>query len=248
MQNRSRSAAAAGALCISALLAGCSGSQQTGTAVAAPTPTATSAASASSAASNGSWYGSVPGIALFVLWARAGANVTGTITGTVNDSGSSLTSSRAFTGVVGGSTVVPNFTDSAAGSDVASVTGALNGSELRLNYPTPEGALTSVVLESGTIDDFNRIVATATQTAAATSDAPRRFDGTKVADGVTKILTAAPPGGYGATGVSRVRCPAAQPVIADSTFTCTATIDGAQKSIMITVKDAGGKYEVGVPS
>lgn len=248
MRHRSRTAVSARALCIAALLAGCSGSPQAGTAVAAPTPAATSAGSASSASSSGSWYGSVPGIALFVQWARVGVNVTGTMTGTSDDSGSARTSSRAFTGVVGGSTVVLNFTDSAAGSDVASVTGALNGSELRLNYPTPEGTLTSVVLESGTIDDFNRIVATATQTAAAPSDTPRTFNGAKVAAGVTKILTDATPGGYGQTGVTNVTCPDHEPVVVNGTFTCIATINGAPKSILITIKDSSGKYEVGVPS
>ena len=247
MRRRSRTVVLAGALCIAALLAGCSGLQG-GTAVAAPMPTGITAAAPSSAASSGSWYGSVPGIALFVQWARVGANVTGTITGTVNDSGSARTSSRAFTGVVGGSTVVLNFTDSAAGSDVSSVTGALSGNELRLTYPTPEGTLTSVVLKSGTIDDFNRVVATATREAAPTSTADRTFNADKVAAGVSKILTDPTPGGYGQTGVSDVTCPPREPVVVNSTFTCTATINGAPKSILITVKDESGKYEVGVPS
>jgi len=74
------------------------------------------------------------------------------------------------------------------------------------------------------------------------------FDNTKVAQGVTKILTDAPPAGYGKTGVTAVTCPADRPVTANSAFTCSATIDGSPKTVIITVKDDKGRYEVGVPS
>ena len=74
------------------------------------------------------------------------------------------------------------------------------------------------------------------------------FDNTKVAAGVTKILTDPPPDGYGATGVSGVTCPADRPVKTGTTFNCTATINGAPKTVTITVKDDKGTYEVGVPN
>ena len=74
------------------------------------------------------------------------------------------------------------------------------------------------------------------------------FDNTKVAAGVTKILTDPPPAGYGTTGVSSVTCPADQPVKTGTTFDCTATINGAPKTVHIIVKDDSGKYEVGVPN
>ena len=57
------------------------------------------------------------------------------------------------------------------------------------------------------------------------------FDNTKVAAGVTKILTDPPPAGYGTTGVSSVTCPADQPVKTGTTFDCTATINGAPKTV-----------------
>ncbi len=66
--------------------------------------------------------------------------------------------------------------------------------------------------------------------------------------GVTKILTDPPPDGYGATGVTAVTCPADQPVKTGTTFNCTATINGARKTVTLTVKDDKGKYEVGVPN
>lgn len=74
------------------------------------------------------------------------------------------------------------------------------------------------------------------------------FDNGKVAAGVTKVLTDPTPGGYGQTGVSNVNCPADQPVKSGTSFTCTATIGGASKSITIKVKDDKGTYEVGIPS
>ena len=76
------------------------------------------------------------------------------------------------------------------------------------------------------------------------------FDNTKVASGVTTILTLASPKGYGysATGVTGVSCPADQPVKTGTTFNCTATINGAPKTVTIRVKDDKGTYEVGVPN
>ena len=46
---------------------------------------------------------------------------------------------------------------------------------------------------------------------------------------------------------SDVKCPDSQPVKAGSTFTCTVSVDGAQKNVQITVKSDDGHYEVGQP-
>lgn len=45
-------------------------------------------------------------------------------------------------------------------------------------------------------------------------------------------------------------CPdaATTEVKAGNTFSCTVTIDGAQKNVTVTVKDAEGTYDVSVPS
>ncbi|MET3808567.1 hypothetical protein ABIB25_005596 [Nakamurella sp. UYEF19] len=48
--------------------------------------------------------------------------------------------------------------------------------------------------------------------------------------------------------MTKVVCPPDEPVKEGTTFTCTATIAGVNKSITITVKDDKGKYEVGVPN
>lgn len=73
------------------------------------------------------------------------------------------------------------------------------------------------------------------------------FDSAKVATGIRKVLTDAPPAGYGITGVTDTSCPNDQPVKIGTTFLCHATIDNASKSIRITVEDDAGKYEVGLP-
>jgi len=73
------------------------------------------------------------------------------------------------------------------------------------------------------------------------------FDHSKVETGVTKILTRYPPDGYGLTAISGVSCPANQPVITGTTFTCTLTVDGSPRAVTLTVKDDDGKYEVAPP-
>lgn len=67
------------------------------------------------------------------------------------------------------------------------------------------------------------------------------LDQTAVQNGVTQMLST-----YGdtATGVS---CPAGQEVKAGNTFTCTATIDGRQRQVTVTVQNGNGDYQVGHP-
>lgn len=75
------------------------------------------------------------------------------------------------------------------------------------------------------------------------------FDGGKVAQGVTSILTSPTPGGYGysAADVTGVSCPSDQAVKAGTTFTCSLTYKGKPSTVTITVKDDNGTYEVGLP-
>ena len=68
------------------------------------------------------------------------------------------------------------------------------------------------------------------------------FDTAKVEQGVTGVLT----NDY-KLKASDVKCPDNQAVKAGSTFTCTVTVDGAQKNVQITVKSDDGHYEVGQP-
>ena len=89
---------------------------------------------------------------------------------------------------------------------------------------------------------------TVTRTVTVGTDLNTRvFDEDKVAAGVEKILTDAPPAGYGQTDVTNVQCPPNEPVKAGRNFLCTMQIDGRHKSVTITVKDDSGTYEVGVP-
>jgi hypothetical protein len=68
------------------------------------------------------------------------------------------------------------------------------------------------------------------------------FDTAKVEQGVTGVLTDS----Y-KLKASNVKCPDNEPVKAGTTFSCTVTVDGAQKNVQITVKSDDGHYEVGQP-
>jgi hypothetical protein len=85
-------------------------------------------------------------------------------------------------------------------------------------------------------------------TASPTQPSVPTFDRKKVEAGVLRILTSAPPTGYGLKGVTSATCPTGQPVKAGGTFECTAVINGSRKIIEIVVKDANGRYEVAPPS
>ncbi len=102
---------------------------------------------------------------------------------------------------------------------------------------------------------LSTVVTTVTETTTVTVEVThpftfgiRTFDHVKVEAGVTRILTDPAPNGYGLQGVSGISCPSNQPVKVDAKFTCTGTVNGTQKQIVITVKDADGKYEVAPPS
>ena len=70
----------------------------------------------------------------------------------------------------------------------------------------------------------------------------RVFDAQKVEQGVTGVLTDS----Y-KLKVGNVTCPSNEPVKTGTTFTCTATVDGAQKSVQIQVQSDDGHYQVGMP-
>lgn len=67
--------------------------------------------------------------------------------------------------------------------------------------------------------------------------------------GVTKILTSTPPGGYQvqATSLSDVNCPSGQKATKNSTFNCTAKINGSSFTVPITVLNDDGNFQVGRP-
>lgn len=67
------------------------------------------------------------------------------------------------------------------------------------------------------------------------------LDQTAVQNGVKQMLAT-----YGDTATA-VSCPADQEVKADNTFTCTATIDGRQRQVTVTVQNDNGDYQVGHP-
>ena len=73
------------------------------------------------------------------------------------------------------------------------------------------------------------------------------FDSTQVARGVEKILTDAPPGGYGLDNISGASCPAQQEVRQGATFDCSVQQDGDTKRVRIAVLDEDGRYEVSPP-
>ncbi|MGH3949385.1 MAG: DUF4333 domain-containing protein [Pseudonocardiaceae bacterium] len=88
-------------------------------------------------------------------------------------------------------------------------------------------------------------VPTTTNTSPTTTltPLPRIFDESAVQDDVYQVLTQS----YQVEGLGVVMCPAHQRVKAGTEFECTATINGAEKKVPITVTSADGRYSVGYP-
>ena len=74
------------------------------------------------------------------------------------------------------------------------------------------------------------------------------FDERQVSQGVTNVLTGAPPAGYGLRGITDVSCPSGQEVKAGTSFQCTLKVGGTPQTVTVVVKDASGLYEVNPPS
>jgi hypothetical protein len=108
-------------------------------------------------------------------------------------------------------------------------------------------AQVNTVTVTQTVTLAGSAVAQTSTTVSGSTGRTVTFDSAKVASGVRKILTDAPPAGYGITGVTDTSCPNDQPVRTGRTFLCHATIDNASKSVRITVKDDAGTYQVGTP-
>ncbi|SNR79081.1 protein of unknown function [Haloechinothrix alba] len=69
------------------------------------------------------------------------------------------------------------------------------------------------------------------------------FDDAAVQDDVHTVLTE----DYGIDDLDVVTCPPEQVVAEGNTFTCTAVISGAERSVPITVTSDEGSYTVGRP-
>lgn len=67
-----------------------------------------------------------------------------------------------------------------------------------------------------------------------------RFSDGAVEAGVVKILR----DHYGITNIGTARCPAGELIETGKEFTCQVEIDGSQRTVRITVKDATGTCEV----
>ncbi|MDV6014001.1 DUF4333 domain-containing protein [Haloechinothrix sp. LS1_15] len=79
--------------------------------------------------------------------------------------------------------------------------------------------------------------------ATSPSPLPRVFDDAAMQDEVHRVLTEH----FDVAGLDVVTCPPEQPVSEGITFTCTATIDGEEHDVPITVTDDDGAYTVGEP-
>jgi len=114
----------------------------------------------------------------------------------------------------------------------------------------PAQVKTISTVETTTVTALPPTTITETVTAATTGEngSLSTFNSAKVARDVRKLLTDAPPAGYGTTGVTDVSCPNDQPVKAGAVFLCHATINNASKSVKITVQDNAGKYQIGLPN
>lgn len=72
------------------------------------------------------------------------------------------------------------------------------------------------------------------------------MDKAAVEEGVNSVLTD-PEEGFNLGGVSSVTCPAEQEVIVNARFACTATVEGTDRSVQVTILNEDGDYEVGQP-
>lgn len=61
--------------------------------------------------------------------------------------------------------------------------------------------------------------------------------------GVRKVVTQ----NYGASNVSAVQCPSDIPILDGTSVTCSLTVDGADKTVTLTLVGSDGNYEVGLP-
>jgi len=112
----------------------------------------------------------------------------------------------------------------------------------------PAEVKTVSTVETKTVTPLPPATITETVTAAASGNGSLlTFNSAKVARDVRKLLTDAPPAGYGTTGVTDVSCPNDQAVKAGAMFLCHATINNSSKSVKITVQGNAGKYQVGLP-
>jgi hypothetical protein len=83
------------------------------------------------------------------------------------------------------------------------------------------------------------------------------FDQQLLTAGVTSVISAAPPGGYGLSDATSVDCPVNVPVKAGSTFQCIVQVSGASKSVDVLIigddetaasgGPASGEYTVARP-
>lgn len=74
------------------------------------------------------------------------------------------------------------------------------------------------------------------------------FDAAQMNQGVTQVLTNAPPAGFGLSGVTDVNCPSGQAVVVGSKFNCSLQVDGRQTQLTIEVLSDSGEYRVNPPN
>lgn len=74
------------------------------------------------------------------------------------------------------------------------------------------------------------------------------FDAAQMNQGVTQVLTNAPPLGFGLSGVSDVNCPSGQAVVVGSKFNCSLQVEGRQTQVTIEVLSDSGEYRVNPPN
>ncbi|HVV14781.1 DUF4333 domain-containing protein [Amycolatopsis sp.] len=80
-------------------------------------------------------------------------------------------------------------------------------------------------------------------TSSSATPAPRIFDAKALQDGVRQVLVQS----YGLAGVSDVRCPSGQVVQTGVSFDCALQVDGAPKTVTLTVRSQDGTYQVSQP-
>jgi hypothetical protein len=120
------------------------------------------------------WVGSDQTDALMIQMTRTGTSLSGTLDDTSLDSPDSTAAKAvhaAFTGAVDHEAVTLTFPQGLGFS--TSLSGTLSDRRLSLRLPQDDGAVATVTLQVGSVDDYNRLVAAVNGRASANASASR---------------------------------------------------------------------------
>lgn len=107
-----------------------------------------------------------------------------------------------------------------------------------VGVPRPQAR---AIADQAIVDCDSQIDVSGNETDSTTT---QKLDQASAEAGVRKVVTQ----NYGASNVSVVQCPPYIPILDGTSVTCSLTIDGADKTVTLTMVGSDGNYEVGLPN